>query len=537
MPQLRSQQDITNWTTPHINEIFTEDTFIGLADTRLTEIQQTLAAVLSTITPIARFTHRRSMPHYIQFQIDAHSKADNIRQQLINKLADKTDWIVGVLPHPEKNTTFDILLRTADHLPITLQHALMRSAYRKADSSRSVILGVALDQQIIIRSLENLQNLIIAGDESTTQNLVRSLLATLLMTNTPANLRLAFMGDKRSIYSNLPDTPHLLGEFVSNPAQGIRLLSGITREIRRRQGHIKRANSKSILDYNAEYPQATLPHVLLVIDSLANPAWRNQQGRWLTNLTRILRDGSAVGIHLFLIVPDVSNELLHPLYAVISTKVITSSLAKDYARQIDNFDPSLWQFVDAAIIEEGVIKPVEIPFTTASDTQAIAAHWRKNAAERVQINRPHPLQKSGITSLFQKLQREDDAPAPPVPQTPPAQVLAHAANVLSHIGDSASPSMQTHNGSVKITETQLEVSKPIVTPISGVSEQISIRMESIRRAHALASYLGWLGRGPLMDILGLTLQEAELIIAILQARQILERSDTPTPRLRSSNTG
>jgi hypothetical protein len=281
-----------------------------------------------------------------------------------------------------------------------------------------------------------------------------------------------------------------------------------------------------------------LPHVLLVIDSLDTIAWKSQQSKWLSNLTHILRDGAAVGIHLFIVTPDITNELLHPLYAAIQTKIITRSIATDYARQIDNFDDSVWQFVDAVVIEERDITPVEMPLVTASDTQAIAAYWRKNAEERMQTTHLKSMsQKSGITSLFQKLQKDNTAPAPPVPQTPPAQVLAYAASVLSHIGENNETETQTMHTETEATTTatQLEEAKPISTQITGVADEISIQMDSIRRAHALASYLGWLGRGPLMDILGLTLQEAELIIAILQARQILERSDTPTPRLRSSS--
>jgi hypothetical protein len=102
VPQLRSQQDMSNWTTPYVNEIFKDDVFTGLDDTRLKEIQHTLGTVLSAVTPVARITHRRSMPHYAQFQIDVHGKSDNICQQLSSKLAEKTDWVVGALPHPEK---------------------------------------------------------------------------------------------------------------------------------------------------------------------------------------------------------------------------------------------------------------------------------------------------------------------------------------------------------------------------------------------------------------------------------------------------
>ncbi|MDQ7024506.1 MAG: hypothetical protein Q9P44_03010 [Anaerolineae bacterium] len=108
--------------------------------------------------------------------------------------------------------------------------------------------------------------------------------------------------------------------------------------------------------------------------------------------------------------------------------------------------------------------------------------------------------------------------------------------VLSPINNDTTVALNmTHEAEITDTQIALEETTAIATQATGISEEISIQMDMIRRAHALASYLGWLGRGPLMDILGFSLQETESIIAILQARQILERSNTPTPRLRSSS--
>jgi hypothetical protein len=182
-------------------------------------------------------------------------------------------------------------------------------------------------------------------------------------------------------------------------------------------------------------------------------------------------------------------------------------------------------------------------------------YWRKVAEERVQSAHLYSMGiKSGLTTLFQKLQKEDKPPSPPVPQPPSLEALAHAATVLSSDHPTQPLSEQTITAVIDdeiiresaekqkakqettsvhsiVVETESITSKTATL----VSDDVSIRIESIRRAHALASYLGWLGRGPLMDVLGMSLQEAEIVIAILQARQILERSDTPTPRLRSSN--
>jgi hypothetical protein len=293
-----------------------------------------------------------------------------------------------------------------------------------------------------------------------------------------------------------------------------------------------------------------------MIDGLHTESWLAHHNIWLSNLTQLLRKGPSVGLHVLLTAPDLtSNDMLHPIYSAFGTKIISRAIAEDHTHQIAGFHPSLLPFVDAILIEDGMLQAIELPVATPGNAHTMQKYWRKVAEERVQSAHLYSMGiKSGLTTLFQKLQKEDKPPSPPVPQPPSLEALAHAATVLSSDHPTQPLSEQTVTAVIDdeiiresaekqkakqettsvhsiVVETESITSKTATL----VSDDVSIRIESIRRAHALASYLGWLGRGPLMDVLGMSLQEAEIVIAILQARQILERSDTPTPRLRSSH--
>jgi hypothetical protein len=543
VPQSRIQADYANWTTPRIETLLHQGAHGTLiAESQMESIQATIERIL--VDETLQITHRRNMPHYALFELETTvAPQGNFLKHLSDKLSQQAGWVIGIHPQTNDNSRLHILVRTADHRQMSLQQVLLRPAFRKSDSAHSIVLGITLEQHIIIRNLELLRHLIVAGDERTTQAIMRNLLATLLLSNTPAQLRVAFLGSESSSVSDLTDTPHTLGKPVHNVAHGILLFNGMLREIRRRQDQMRKAGYPSLLAYNAENPQTALPHILMVINALDSKAWMSQSGKWLSNLSRIIRDGAAVGIHVILVAPNLTNEVLHPVYAGIRTKLVGQAIASDYARHLDNFHESLWHFVDALLVENDVMKPVEIPIVTEEDTQTIATYWRKNAEERLQTNRLNNMtQKGGITSLFQKLQQDTLIPTPPVPQTPPAEVLAHAASVLSsssqltqNVQDTkATETMIVDDYAITFEDENVEETSTETAQVTDISDEVSIQFEAIRRAHALASYLGWLGRGPLMDILGLSVREAELIIAILQARQILERSDTPTPRLRSS---
>jgi hypothetical protein len=540
VPQLRLQRDLANWSTPHLETLLHLNGNQLIPESQMQSIQELIEKTLAN--EAVEITQRRNMPHYALFEVQTSTTpSSEYLKRLSDKLSKQDGWVTGIHPQTSDEQRLHILVQTSEHQPMNLHQVLMRPAFRKAESAHSMVLGVTLEQHILIRNLEALRHLIIAGDDRTTQNIVRSLLATLLLSNTPSQLRIAFMGEQSTLL--LAETPHTLGKPVHNVARGILLFNGILREVRRRQSQIRKAGYQSILQYNAENPQTALPHILMVLNTLDSKAWMSRHDKWLSNLSRVIRDGAAVGVHIVLVVPDLSNEILHPVYAGIHTKLVGRTLASDYARHIENFHESLWHFVDALLVEHDSMKPVEVPMVTESDVQAIATYWRKNAEERLQTSRLNNIsQKGGITSLFQKLQQDSIIPTPPVPHPPTPEVLAHAASVLSSStqstqniqNTSATDTMIVDTYALTFEESESEEPGTETAQITDISDEVSIHFESIRRAHALASYLGWLGRGPLMDILGLSVREAELVIAILQARQILERSDTPTPRLRSS---
>lgn len=116
--------------------------------------------------------------------------------------------------------------------------------------------------------------------------------------------------------------------------------------------------------------------------------------------------------------------------------------------------------------------------------------------------------KTGVTELLwmQELstdQTTDDVEIKATPATPKAQAA-----------------IQT---SAKEALPDTQELKP--TPSNVLDQQ------TLLRAQALATYLGWLGRGPLQDVLGLSQSEAEAILEALQEQAILEDSASPTPRI------
>lgn len=242
-------------------------------------------------------------------------------------------------------------------------------------------------------------------------------------------------------------------------------------------------------------------------------------------LNELLDNGAHYGIHILLTanglhLPHPFNELDYKIPAKLVTR--TAAVDTPLIEDLKGFHPSLLRFVDSFLVSKLHVDPIELPAITASDIRAVTNYWKKNTKNRHDTINILNISGNGeetVRQLVQELVNEKMLASPPIPDKPSPEALARAAEVLSEEERQTDVFPMTErisaNGSHHLEQT----------------DHLNVTVETIHRAQALATYLGWLGKGPLMDVLGLNMEEAKAVIAILQARQILERGSNPTPHL------
>ena len=506
MPQLYSRMDDMNWLTPSIADILSQGATPPGGDGSIREQMLSLQKRLEDLETPARVINVRPTPSYTLFitkpeavgRLGARRTVapNEIRRSLARIAEDQKDWRIGYLPEiSEVPDTFGILVRTQEHRPISLRRLLVRSAFRNHPSTMTFAPGVTLEQKLVLHDLSESGNLLIAGEENSKQHLTHNLLLTLISLNTPGELRVAIAGRSSEVYKPLVNIPHALGRLLASQEEGQRLIDGLVKELGRRQDWLESEGVDNIAEYNASIREAgktALPRIVLLIDSLSDDDWQATRENWIDPLVELLRDEGKSGIHLVLSAntyqtPDTPGELDE----LLPVKIITRSLANDITDQITNFHGSLMRFVDAFVVDETgedvSIRPIEVCNITSEEIRNSIAYWHQATKQRsVDTQEEIAAVVSGRTGVTGILKAPPSLapqmePLSPVPDEPRMEDIRHATIPMSQVE----------------TDTEAEV--------EGASALLD-------RAQALSAYLGWIGAGPLVDILGLSLGEAHAVI-------------------------
>jgi DNA segregation ATPase FtsK/SpoIIIE, S-DNA-T family len=168
-------------------------------------------------------------------------------------------------------------------------------------------LGFALGRDVagspVIANLENMPHMLIAGTTGSGKSVcVNSILTSMLLYNTPDDLRLVLVDPKRVELTGYNGIPHLLGPVVVEMDRVIGALQWMTREMDKRYHNFAQVGSRNIIDYNAKMKlqgQKKLPYLVIIIDELADLMMiaPDETEKTITRLAQLAR---ATGIHMIL---------------------------------------------------------------------------------------------------------------------------------------------------------------------------------------------------------------------------------------------
>lgn len=479
MPQLFSRTDDMKWLTPTMADILDQGANPPGGDGTIREQMLWLQQKFSELGTPARVVNVRSTPSYTLFLLKPETTgrignrytvtANDIKRSLGQIAEERREWKLGFLPVVQESAdSLGILVKTGDHYPLTARRLMIRTSYRDHPSRLAVIIGNTLEQRLIIYDIAEIGNLAIIGDNR--ENMINSILVTLLMLNTPAEMRIGLLSQTNNL--KIAHAPHALGRTVTQFDEGIRLLAGLQKELDRRHDLLANQGVTDIDQYNAAGDQASIPRIMLLVDTLSSPEWQQAQSTWLSILRDLLKDNGKAGIHL-LVTTDAPTDIPPELGDLLPTRIITRGAARDLVDKVKNFHGSLMRFIDGMLISGSEIDPI-IPVEgyeiSENEINNVIGYWRKAAQ-----NRQKESKISGRTGVTKMLTD------PTASQTQETIVLDAPAMIL-------------------------------------------------KRSQALASYLGWIGVGPLQDVMGLSLDEANQIINTLKQMGIVEDVDSPTPR-------
>jgi len=180
---------------------------------------------------------------------------------------------------------------------VSLRELVETDAFRKVKSSLRFALGKDVAGKPVCADLAAMPHLLIAGTTNSGKSvLVNAILSSLLLNNTPAELRLLLVDPKRVELTGYNSIPHLLAPVVVDAEKVTGALQWVLREMDQRYKKFAGAGARNITDYNRQGNEK-IPYLVIVIDELAD-LMMLAPDETEHNLTRLAQLARATGIHL-----------------------------------------------------------------------------------------------------------------------------------------------------------------------------------------------------------------------------------------------
>jgi len=184
---------------------------------------------------------------------------------------------------------------------VTLRSIIETGAFQKvkAKTKLPLALGKGMSGESVVADLAKMPHLLIAGATNSGKSIcMKSIIATILMYDSPEEVRFIMVDPKRVELVSFNNVPHLLTPVVVDHEKAVAVLKWLVREMDNRYHRMAEVGARDIESYNKN-PRVDKPlaYLLLIIDELAELMMTapDDVERMICRLAQLAR---ATGIHL-----------------------------------------------------------------------------------------------------------------------------------------------------------------------------------------------------------------------------------------------
>ena len=326
---------------------------------------------------------------------------------------------------------------------IAVGDILGSSEARAASGPMEVAIGRDINGKSLLADLSKMPHTLVAGATGAGKSSgINSIITSLLMRNTPDDIRMILIDPKRVEMTQYERIPHLLTQPVTDPKKAANALAWAVREMERRYELLEECRFRDIGGYNAAFDKGKvkaklgelgpdgeprefkrLPYILVVVDELADlmmVAARDVED----SIVRIGQKARAVGIHMVIATQRPSVDVITGLikanvparvaYAVSSMQDSRVILGAPGAERLVGKGDMLFQDPTSST-------PLRLQgaWVEESEVKQIVDHWRQQSYDELSTEETEVL---GGGDVAPQIVDAPAAPAagglPPVSSTP-----------------------------------------------------------------------------------------------------------------------
>lgn len=302
------------WVLPNVKDILEPGTATSVNQEYVEQRARLIEETLASFGAPAQVVEINRGPAVTQFGMEPlfiESRAGRMRVR-VSKIVSLADDLALALAAPRiriqapvpGRSYLGIEVPNDEMTRVALRDLLESEGFQRTRKTLSFALGRDVSGHPAAADLASMPHLLIAGATGSGKSVcVNSILTSLLLYNTPDELRLILVDPKRVELTGYNGIPHLLSPVVVEMERVIGALQWMTREMDRRYHTFAQVGARNIQDYNtrvkAQGGGKLLPYLVVVIDELADLMMiaPDETERTITRLAQLAR---ATGIHIIL---------------------------------------------------------------------------------------------------------------------------------------------------------------------------------------------------------------------------------------------